>query len=127
MKKIILSALILSMAVAVQAQDKDHRRGGKRGHHGQVMEKLNLSEEQKAKFKAENEAFRNQVADLKKNENITVTEFKSKMETIRKDHKSYTQNILTAEQKKLYAELKEKREAKMKDHAKRKGHRPGFK
>lgn len=121
MKKIILSAVILSMAVAVQAQDKDHRRGGKRGQHGQVMQKLNLTEEQKAKFKAENEAFRNQMADLKKNENITVKEFKSKMETIRKDHKSKTQSILTAEQKAQIEKMRTEQKAKREEFTKNRG------
>jgi Spy/CpxP family protein refolding chaperone len=44
--------------------------------------------------------FRQQMSDLKKNEDkITVTEWKSKMATIRKDHHEKVQNVLTSEQK----------------------------
>ena len=125
MKKIILSALVLSMAVAVSAQDSKGRRHqgheGKGKHHEKVMEKLDLTEDQKAKFKAENEAFRNKVAELKKNENITVKEFKSRMETIRKDHKTKIQGLLTTEQKAKIEKMKSEHQAKQKEHMQERG------
>ncbi len=117
MKKIILSALILSLAFAVQAQDGDRHHKGRR-HHGQSMQNLNLTEDQKAKFKSANESFRKQMEELKKNENITVKDQKAKMADIRKDHRSKIQGILTTEQKaqmeKNRAEGKQKREEGMK-------------
>ncbi len=125
MKKIILSVLVLSLAVAVQAQDGHRRHDRKRDHRGLAIEKLNLTEEQKSKFKSENEAFRKQMTELKKNENITIKEFKAKMGAIRKDHKSKIDGILTQEQKgqieKMKTEQKEKHEKMMKAKGERMG------
>ncbi len=122
MKKIILSTLVLSLAFAVQAQEIPERKGErpstmdrKKNHRGMEFQKLNLTEEQKAKFKTQNESFRQQMEELKKNDNITVKDWKAKMENIRKEHKKNTQNILTTEQKaqveKMKAEGKAKHEA----------------
>lgn len=122
MKKLILSAVVLSMAIAAQAQEiperkseKPHMMERKKHHHGMAMQKLNLTEDQKAKFKSQNESFRKQMEELKKNENITVKEWKAKAETIRKEHKASVAGILTSEQKaqleKMKAEGKEKRES----------------
>jgi Spy/CpxP family protein refolding chaperone len=122
MKKIILSALVLSMAFAVQAQEIPERKGErppmmerKKHHPGMEFQKLNLTEDQKAKFKTQNESFRQQMEELKKNDNITVKDWKAKAENIRKEHKNNTQNILTSEQKaqmeKMKAEGKVKHEA----------------
>src|SRR5687767_780677 len=88
MKKIFLSMLVLSLAVAVNAQHADKGRHGKmKGHK---MEKLNLTDEQKAKIKA-----------------------------IREKSHADIQSVLTAEQKtqiqKMKAERKAGMEGKMKD------------
>lgn len=122
MKKIILSTLVLSLAFAMQAQEIPERKGGRppmmdrqKHHRGMDFQKLNLTEDQKAKFKTQNETFRKQMEELKKNDNITVKDWKAKMENIRKEHKNNTQNILTSEQKaqveKMKAEGKAKHEA----------------
>ena len=63
------------------------------------MKQLNLTETQKEQFKKEKENFRKQMEELKKNENITVKEWKSRMETLRKSHKTNMDGILTTEQK----------------------------
>lgn len=126
MKRIILSVFALSMFVAVKAQDIPERNAekpsmmhkkhhGKRGMHGMDMSKLNLTEEQKAKFKTQNESFRQKMAELKKNENITVKDWKAKAESLRKEHKASIDGILTSDQKaqieKMKAEGKAKRES----------------
>ncbi len=122
MKKIILSAVVLTMAFAVQAQEIPERKGErppmterKKHHQGMEFQKLNLTEEQKVKFKTQNESFRKQMEELKKNDNITVKDWKAKAENIRKEHKNNTQTILTSEQKaqveKIKAEGKAKHEA----------------
>jgi len=122
MKKIILPTLVLSLAFAVQAQEIPERKGGrppmmerKKPHRGMEFQKLNLTEEQKAKFKSQNESFRQQMEELKKNDNITVKDWKTKAKTIRKKQKAKTQNILTSEQKaqleKMKAEGKARHEA----------------
>ena len=109
MKKIILAGLVMSMAVAVQAQDGKHRRHEGMKHRTDAIHKLNLSEEQKAKFKTQHEDFRKKMEELKKNENITVKEWKSKMEGLRKDHKEKIQGILTGEQKAQLEKMKAER------------------
>ena len=131
MKKIILSAFVLSLAVAVQAQDKpqrDHHRTpmmeGKRHHGGMMdMKALNLTEDQKTQFKTQNESFRKKMEELKKNDNITVKDWKSKAENLRKEHKSKIDGILTSEQKaqleKRKAEGKQRHEAMGKERADR--------
>ena len=47
-----------------------------RHHRGDELRKLNLSEEQKAKFKALHEENRKQMEELRKNDNITVKEWR---------------------------------------------------
>ncbi len=136
MKKLILSALVASMAIGVQAQEIKERKAdkperhekhpGKREHHD-AMKQLNLTEDQKAKFKTQNEEMRKKLDELKKNDGITVKESREKMEAIRKEHKEKTQSILTTEQKAQlekqrtegkakHAEMSKDRAAKMKTH-----------
>ena len=128
MKKIILPVFAVSMAVALQAQEIPGRkaerpqmqdggnrhiqRGGK--HNGQHMDlqKLNLTEDQKAKFKSQRESFRKELEELKKNDNITVKEYRDKMESIRKEHKASTEDIFTTEQKGLLEKMKSEGKAK---------------
>jgi hypothetical protein len=114
MKKIVLSAMIVTMAVAaVQAQDlKTRRHKMERGRHvGMMAEKLNFSEEQKTKMKTINEDFRTQMTELKKNDNITVKEWKSRMETLRNDHKTKMQGLLTGDQKAQIEKMKTEHKA----------------
>ena len=128
MKRIIFTALVLSFTVAAKAQemperkaDKPHMMERKRQHHGMDMQKLNLTEDQKAKFKSQNETFRKQMEELKKNDNITVKEWKSKAEGLRKEHKNNMAALLTSDQKaqleKSKAEGKVKHEAMTKERA----------
>lgn len=121
MKKIMLSALVLSLSIAVKAQDLPHNKMERpmmherhNGHHrmpGMMMQKLNLTEEQKTKFKAQHESFRKQMEELKKNDNITVKEWKGRMETLRKDNKAKLEGILTNEQKAQIEKMKAERKA----------------
>lgn len=115
MKKLIVSALVLSLSFAtVNAQeiperkaDRPHMMDRKKHHPGmEELKGLNLTDEQKAKFRKSNEAFRQQMEELKKNDNITVKEWREKAESIRKAHKEEVKNILTAEQK---AQIQNKR------------------
>jgi colicin import membrane protein len=130
MKKIILSAVILTLGFAVKAQEIPERKHGEhrmheRGkrHHGagMDMQKLNLTEEQKAAFKTQRENFRKQMEDLKKNENITVKESKEKMETLRKENKAKMNSILTKDQKDQLAKMQAERKEKFQDMAKKRG------
>jgi hypothetical protein len=112
MKKIIACTIVLAVAIqGIMAQDvpeQKHERNRAR-HHKESFQQLNLSEDQKSKFKSLNDDFRKQMQDLRKNDNITVKEWKSKMETLRNDHRSKMSSILTTEQK---AKLEKSREAR---------------
>ena len=96
---------VVLMITAVQAQETPqskgsdvHRHDGQRNHHGGLA-KLNLTEEQKTKLKSLNSEHQKQIADLKKQDNITVKESREKMEALRKDHIAKVQSLLTTEQK----------------------------
>jgi Spy/CpxP family protein refolding chaperone len=122
MKKIIVTVFALAVAtLATQAQDKPEGRHdrSKGGHHQEFVQKLNLSEDQKAKFKSLNEDYRKQLQELKKNDDITVKDQKTKMKALRDDHKSRMQSLLTSDQKaqiqKMKEEHKVKREADSKE------------
>lgn len=122
MKKIILSAIIVSMAIGINAQDIPERKTDKPGMHHKMdrkkdnrmdMQKLNLTEDQKVKFKEQRESFRKQMESLKKNDNITVGEQRTKIEAIRKDNKTKMANIFTADQK---AQMEQMKKEKMQQH-----------
>lgn len=119
MKKIVLSLLVAAFGVvAVHAQEIPERKRGFKPHekhHGQFkkeMADLNLTEDQKAKFKALNQAHRQEMEALHKQDNITVKESREKMEALRKDHHAKMQSILTAEQKAQLEKRKEEQKAK---------------
>ncbi len=121
MKKVL--ALFLVAAIAggsVKAQEIPERKAEhprmmhkKHGHHGMDMKALNLTEDQKAKFKTQQESFKKQMEELKKNDNITVKEWKSRMESLRKENKTQFEKILTSEQKATMEKMKAERKAKM--------------
>ena len=118
MKKIMLSVFVAALVVTTsQAQDIKDREPGKhqmmRKHHrGEEFKNLNLTEDQKAKFKTLNEENRKQMSELKKNDNITVKEWRSKMEAQRKEHRAKVQGVLTEEQKAQLEKSRQERNAK---------------
>lgn len=115
MKKIIVTVFALAVAtLATQAQDKpDVKHDRSKGRqHKEYFQQLNLSEEQKAKFKSLNEDFRKQMQDLKSQENLTVKDQKEKMKALRNDHKTKVQGVLTNEQKDQMKKMREEHKAK---------------
>ena len=107
MKKIIISALGMMLAFgSVMAQEKTQETKYHEGHYGKMSEKLNLSQQQKDQMKSINDEFRNQMQDLKKNENITVKEQKNRREDLVKNHNQRIQSILTAEQNAEFEKMK---------------------
>ena len=112
MKKIIISALGIMLAFgSVMAQEKSEdksqmHKGHHRGDFDKMGEKLNLSQTQKDQMKSINDEFRSQMQDLKKNENITVKEQKSRREELTKNHRERIQSILTNDQKVQFEKIK---------------------
>jgi Spy/CpxP family protein refolding chaperone len=105
MKKVFIGmALAAFVATTACAQDQSLNASPdktKMHHHrGDALAQLNLTDEQKNEMKAINDDFHQQMSDLKKSEDkITVTEWKNKMATIRKDHKDKVEEVLTDDQK----------------------------
>ncbi len=107
MKKLLLSvATFFALLIALHAQQKsDIQRGGKKHIHHSTQQKhdfaksLNLSAAQKAEMKANSENFKKQMQDLKKNEGITIKEFKAKKTALHKEQKATRDALLTPEQK----------------------------
>ena len=94
MKKIILCTFVLAVAIqGLRAQEMPERKREtiNNRHHSDGFNRLDLSEEQKAKFKSMNEDFRKQMQDLKKQDDITVKEWKGRMQKLRTDHKEKMQ------------------------------------
>jgi len=122
MKKLLSSvAVMLMISAVVQAQDstaKQFRKGGfhHKGMHqrgGMMMgPELNMTDDQKAKMKSLHESFRKDMSELKKNDNITVKEWKAKREVLVKKHHEAMQNILTPEQKAQIEKMKLERKSK---------------
>lgn len=114
MKKIFLSLLIIALAAgAINAQKPVH--GKMKQKHGAAIQKLNLTDKQKEEFKAINEGFRKQMAELKKKDDITVKEWRSKQAQLMRDHHDKMQSVLTADQKGQLDKMKEERKVKMKE------------
>lgn len=121
MKKLLSSvAVMLMISAVVQAQDSTHKQFRKGGFHHKGMHhkgmmmapKLNMTEDQKTKMKSLHETFRKEMGELRKNENITVKEWKSKREALVKKHHDAMQNILTPEQKAQIEKMKLERKSK---------------
>ena len=124
MKKLIVCACApVLVAIASQAQEIPDRRPGreemmKRHHRGGGLDQLNLSEEQKSTLKLLREETRKQAEELKKNDNITVKEWRSKREALRKEHRQKVQSLLTNDQKTQLEKLKADRMVQMEERAK---------
>ncbi|MGZ8558554.1 MAG: Spy/CpxP family protein refolding chaperone [Chitinophagaceae bacterium] len=124
MKKIMLSVFVAALVVTTsQAQETEDRKPGKhqmmRKHHrGEEFKNLNLTEDQKVKFKTLNEENRKKMSELKKNDNITMKEWRSKMDAQRKEHRAKVQNLLTDEQKAQLEKSRQERNAEFSEKSK---------
>lgn len=121
MKKLVGSLLALTLIVsASQAQErKEHKHHGKHHHKEMLSKELNFSDDQKKQLKDINAEFKKQMVELKKNDNITVKEYKSRKEAIRKEQHQKTQSLLTTEQKSKVEQMKQERITKAKERDKR--------
>jgi Spy/CpxP family protein refolding chaperone len=126
MKKIFLSVFAAALLVGVsQAQDSPEKKprqheAGRYHHRGENFKSLNLTAEQQTQLKALREENRKKMAKLKKNDNITVKEWKTKMSAQRAEQKAKFESILTTEQK---AQLQKQREERKSHFGERSGRR----
>jgi hypothetical protein len=100
-----------------RSNDRDHRfhdwnNGDRRLHSfrrrgfGDQAFHAHFSPEQRKQAQSINESYRKKAADLYKNDNLTLREYKSQLLTLQKEKKSKTQALLTPEQKDQVAKWK---------------------
>jgi len=124
MKKVMLGVCMAALVVTtIQAQETRDREYGNhqmmnRHHRGEAFKNLNLTQDQKVQFKSLNEEHRKQMAELRKNDNITVKEWNSKKDALQKDYREKIQTLLTPEQKTQLEKEKLERKAKMDERSK---------
>ena len=107
MKKILSTIIVIALSItATQAQNM-HRKLQRK--HQMAQQQLNLSEDQKKKYKALNEDFRKNRLNLRKQDDITVKEWKNRMADLHKKHHTDMQSVLTQEQKGRIEKMKTER------------------
>lgn len=121
MKKLMLPVLAVAFAISANAQEIPernadhppmmHKHKGGPGQH-KAMKELNLTDAQKEQLKTEKEAFQKKMEAHKKNENITVKEWKAKRESLVKEHRANVEKVFTPEQKAKMESLKKEGQAK---------------
>ena len=103
MKKISAGiVLMMFLALGASAQEKQQGHHGKHkanAHREYLTKDLDLTDAQKQKMKEVRENYRKEIAELNKNENITVKEMRDRKAALAKDHKAAVDEILTQEQK----------------------------
>ena len=114
MKKIVVVMLAVATIIfSATAQQKREMKHHKQGHQkGMMLKGLNLSAAQKEQMKASRLSTKNQLAELKKNDNITVKDYNAKKAAIMKTQKEQMEKLLTPEQKNQLAQNKLERKGK---------------
>lgn len=124
MKKIFSTLLLVAgLAGAAISQKTPNRPDGppppprpkqeRKGPMNRIpWKELDLTDAQRDAFRKQRESFQQKMEALKKEENITVKEWKSRMDKLRKENQSAMQNILTADQKAKIKRLREEQEVR---------------
>ncbi|MEO6547248.1 MAG: hypothetical protein ABIN94_04590 [Ferruginibacter sp.] len=113
MKKIVIGLFAFAACVfTANAQEtgKTHHKS----NHGKhmMLKELNLTAAQKDQLKASRQNTHQQLADLNKNENITVKEYKTRKASILKAQKDAMEKVLTPAQKDQVMQAKQKAEVR---------------
>ena len=113
MKKIIALSLafaIVGFSVSAQQnrQMKSHKKGTEmqQGQQKEMIKDLNLSDAQKAQFKANREANKAKMEALNQQDNLSVKEMRERKAALMQEQKAQMENLLTAEQKATVAARK---------------------
>ena len=119
MKKLLVGLFAVTvLAVSAQAQS-DEGKPAKAPHHKhhkkEMAEKMNFTAEQKAQMKVIREESKKQMDELKKNDLITVREYRERQRKIEDTQKSKFQALLTPDQKKQLETMKQERQEKHKN------------
>lgn len=117
MKKIITGILILVLAAgAAQAQTKEEKH---KGRHDMMMQKLNVTAEQKTRLQAIDAEQHKDLAELKKNDQMRVVDFKAKKKELHERYREQRLAVLTKEQRAQWEQLKKEKGGKATTHRKR--------
>ena len=118
MKKILLSLFAfaaITLSASAQQNGGKMMKGNKCQHaknnKHMMMKDLNLSDAQQQQMKANRDAFKKQLQELNKNENITVKEQRDRKEALKKEQKAKMMALLTPEQKAKMEQLKKDKKA----------------
>jgi hypothetical protein len=117
MKKLLIPLSFCLFAIgSISAQEKGgfENKKSPQGKHQAIAEKLNLTAQQQQQMKTIQQDFKTKAEVLKSNDNITLGEFKKKMQELKEQRKAQVSAMLTDEQK---AKMKAGREHKMKQNA----------
>jgi hypothetical protein len=117
MKKLLIPLSFCLFAISsISAQEKGGFENKKplHGKHQAIAEKLNLTAQQQQQMKTIQQDFKTKAKALKSNDNITLGNFKKKMQELKEQRKAQVSAILTDDQK---AKMKAGRENKMKQNA----------
>src|SRR5438309_9923616 len=113
MKRIFTSALVLALTIgAAQAQTTGNNatpqkhRHHNREHMMRAFHKLDLTADQKAQLKTIREDFRQKMGSLKKQDQITVAEMKTRRQELHKEFRSRIEAVLTPSQKDQLAKMR---------------------
>ena len=112
MKKLsagLVLMMLLAFGASAQEKQKGHHGKHKARHHREYVTKdLNLSDVQKQQMKEATENHRKQMAELKKNESITVKEMRDRKAALAREHKAAIDGIMTQDQKNKIQDQKNK-------------------
>jgi Spy/CpxP family protein refolding chaperone len=128
MKKLIFSIVAAAFAaITIQAQEIPERKREEfkpvekaKMFNKKELANLDLTREQKTKLKSMKQDLRQQMDEVRKQDNLSAKEYREKMETLRKDQQAKFQSILTPGQKTEMEKYKEARNAKVKGFGKKK-------
>lgn len=113
-KQLILLASFLITLSSAFTQDKPcPHPGGMKGMRGKgrgIMQEMNLSEAQKTKMQEIRKDYRSKMAQLEKNDKITLKDYRSGQAALRQDMKKNMESLLTADQQNKMSGIKNKRQ-----------------
>ena len=119
MKKILFAAIATTLCLSTlfaQKKEKNNHPAHNQQAGGRLKE-LNLSATQKEQVKASRQNTEKQLAELKKNDQLTVKDFKASKDAILQSQKDQVSAILTDEQKNQLAQNKPKPNDRQGDNA----------
>ncbi len=114
MKKLLLSIVAIAglfLFSAAQGGGKPGKKGPRQLIKQEISQKMNLTDAQKEQMKQNKAEMKAKMAELNKDESITVKEYKDRKDALRKENKAKMQALLTPEQKAQAQKLKDEKRA----------------